>query len=359
MRQHGGDIYGAAEALAQTGSGREILDFSASINPMGMPEAGVKAFHESLGWTAHYPDPEVRELRRAIAAHHGVSVDSILCGNGSTELISLVPRALSLQKVATPSPTFSEYERAVNRAGGEVIPVPLDPARNFDPDPETLARQAEQADALFLCNPNNPTGRLVEREAVLRIADHCERRKIYFMVDETFGDFCPGHSILAEAATNPYLLSLRSFTKFYGMPGLRLGYLVAHPSAIERIREFQDAWSIGVPAQRVGVAVLSDSGYMERTLDLIAREREFLSEGLKETGWLEPIPSAANFLLVRITDPAVTPDMLCEKTAKSGILLRNCRSFPGLDRYVRIAVKSREENKRLLEALQLLTFNTR
>ncbi|MDH4099321.1 MAG: threonine-phosphate decarboxylase CobD [Nitrospirota bacterium] len=356
MQRHGGDIYSAAEALAGAGGNRELLDFSASINPLGMPESGIVAYRESLSWVAHYPDPEVRELRRAIAAHHGIGIESILCGNGSTELISLVPRALSLRKVAAPSPTFSEYERAVNRAGGEMIPIPLDPAKNFDPAMDELFKGAEQADALFLCNPNNPTGRLLDRETVLKIAEHCSQQKIYFMVDETFGDFCPGHSILKEAAGNPYLLSLRSFTKFYGMPGLRLGYLVAHPSVVGRVRELQDSWSIGVPAQRVGVAVLSDGDYAERTLDLITGEREFLSAELKKTGWLEPVPSSANFLLVRITDPAVTPDMTCEMTAKSGILLRNCRSFPGLDRYVRIAVRSREENKRLLEALQMLTF---
>lgn len=360
MVLHGGDIYSAMEVLTGAGHGQDILDFSASINPLGMPEAARHAYHESLPWIRHYPDPEVRELRKALAAHHNVEPENILCGNGSTELISLIPRALACKRVLLPVPTFSEYERAITLAEGETIPLSLDEESDFDLDADALLRAAGSADAVLLCNPNNPTGRLLERETLLGIAESCTRRKVFLIVDETFGDFCPGRSILAEAVANPYLISLRSFTKFYGMPGLRLGYLVAHPSVIDKVRQFQDTWSVSVPAQRVGVAALSDSEYADRTRLLVAKERDFLSDGLKRTGWLEPIPAAANYILVRITDPAIMSDTLCERTAEEGILLRNCRSFAGLgSRYVRIAVRTRPENERLLAALQQITFKTR
>lgn len=353
MRQHGGDIY---SAIAESG-GQEVLDFSASINPLGMPESAKQAYLESLAWLPHYPDPEVRELRSRLAEHHGTPAESILCGNGSAELISLLPRALQSRKVLALAPTFSEYERAVSLAGGRTFFHHLDPDRNFDINVEVLLEQAESADMILLCNPNNPTGRMLRRPELLKIAAFCSEKKIFLTVDETFEDFCPGNSIVSEAAEGHYLISLRSFTKFYAMPGLRLGYMVAHPSVVERVRELQDTWSVCTPAQRAGIAALGEMEFGRRTLALVEEERDFLTSGLAVPGWLEPLPSSANFILVKITNPALDSDTLCGRAAREGVLIRNCRSFKNLgDRYIRVAVRTRPENERLLAIFKNLAI---
>ncbi len=200
----------------------------------------------------------------------------------------------------------------------------------------------------FLCNPNNPTGRLVSKKEVLGIADAAERLSCYLVVDEAFIDFCPGASVAAEVARNPYLIVLRSLTKFYALSGIRIGYAVFHPSVAERIRACKEPWTVNSLAQAAGVAVLEDSAYQKASRETMEREKSFMEAGLKRIG-IPFIPSAANYYLLKVEQGA---GRMAAALEEKGILVRDCASFKGLDgTYIRVAVRSRQENERLLEEM--------
>ncbi|MCL2337606.1 MAG: threonine-phosphate decarboxylase CobD, partial [Firmicutes bacterium] len=344
-------------AKSMGGSVRDIYDFSANINPLGPPPAVLQALQDSIGLIQHYPDHRCGELRRALAVYLGVPEENMLPGNGASELIYLLGRVIGCRRVVIPQPTFSEYGDAVTAAGGTVIEVPMREEDGFALPVAQLKQALKEADALFICNPNNPTGR-VEKNLVLRsVVEEAARTGKTVVVDEAFMDFVTDAgscTVLPLLEKYPTLVVLYSLTKFFAIPGLRLGLVVAATPLIKKLETLRDPWSVNVFAQAAGAAALSERAYMDQTRRLVKEEREFLYRSLAELPGLSPFPAEANYLLVKITREDLSSTALAARTAQKGVLVRDCSTFGGLGyRYIRVAVRSRQENMVLLEALRV------
>jgi len=346
MKEHGGNIYRASE---ETGiSIHRIMDFSASINPLGVPESVVQAIRESIQYLPHYPEPFTEQLTMQLGRHLDLDPQTVLCGNGSTELIYLVTRALAPRNVLIPAPTFSEYERACMIVRGtSCVRFALARENNFDLDPEEFIAAMAGCDMAFLCNPNNPTGRLLKRDAVLAIAEAAERMSCYLVVDEAFIDFAPEYSVAHDVAHYSHLIVLRSLTKFYALSGLRIGYGVFSQDVADLMRDHKEPWTVNSLAQKAGSVALNDQAYQKKTIAAIKEGKQFLEKGFTTLG-VEYVPSAVNYYLLRLSNAQGAIDSL----RKKGILIRACSNFPGLDGSdVRVAVRSLEENAALLKEL--------
>lgn len=348
--EHGGNIYRLAEELKM--QERTIIDFSASINPLGVSKKIKAELRKHLKYLHNYPDPDARRLRKRLAQYHGINPEMILCGNGSTELIYLITRALKPVKVLIPAPTFSEYERACRTSYElQVTSYELKRENNFDINPDEFISSMKGCDMAFLCNPNNPTGLLLKKDSVMQIAEAARDLKCILVVDEAFIDFCPEDSIIKEVENNPYLIVLRSMTKFYALSGLRLGYGVFPQHLTEKLKEYKEPWTVNNLAQRAGVTALKDKVYRNETFRIIRHEKQFMENGFKKLG-IDYIPSSVNYYLIRLDNAEEVIASLRNK----GILVRGCSNFTGLDEsytYIRVAVKSRKDNARLLKELSL------
>ena len=342
---HGGDIL-----TARSRYGGPVLDFSTNLNPLGMPTQVAHAAASAHG--AAYPDPLCRQLRQAIAAHDGVDGEQILCGNGAADLIFRLAFALRPKRALLPAPTFSEYEGALTCVGCQVERYALDGARDFDLDEGFLAAITPGVELVFLCTPNNPTGRLIDQALLLEIAQRCETVGARLAVDECFLPLADGGGKgLAPYLTQfPHLFLLRAFTKSYAMAGLRLGYgLSADGALLERLGRFAQPWSVSSPAQAAGEAAFTQCPrWPEQARALVERERPLLAAGLTGLG-CAVVPSQANYLLFQ----AKTVTDLTEKMLQRGILLRSCANYHNLGPdWYRVCVKDGEENRRLLAALK-------
>ena len=355
---HGGDVYAAARELGR--GVQRLLDFSASINPLGPSPSAVRALTEAGNLLQHYPDPACWDLRHALAAYWRHSPDEFLVGNGSTELIDLLPRALQIRHLLIVGPTFSEYAAAMKRCGGHVSMLMADRAEGYRlPLEQVFAsvhgfRRAttdrSPIDAVLLCNPNSPTGVACDAEAVRRLARQAGRLRLWFIVDESFAEYCPEVSILPQPLPARTIV-LRSFTKFFGLPGLRVGYAAAKARVIEHIAARQPPWSVNMLAQRAAGAALRDMRHARRSLRFMERERTRMMNALARLPGCTVFSSRANFLLMELP----TGKKVVEAVAalrRHGILIRDCSRVPGLNvRSVRVAVRTRVENDRLLDAL--------
>jgi threonine-phosphate decarboxylase len=335
----------------------KVLDFSASINPLGPPASVLRVLRDELPAIARYPDPECRALRQKLAEHHGVTPEQIAVGNGSNELIYAIARALKPRRVAIAEPTYTEYLRAsltveakVDHWLAEGDRFKLKP---FDP---------EGADIVWICNPNNPTGGLWAG------ADHLTRwmdanPRTTFVVDEAFLSLgveglpvargLP-RSLIWKLSRLKNLIVLRSFTKRYALPGLRLGYALAQPEIGRRLRAQIPPWSVNALAQRAGLVALEDQDYRRQTGEWLMSA--FMSGNQRAdmrgaSSKLCPLTSATIFHLVRLKN--VKSDWLTARLAEHGVVIRDASNFVGLDQsYVRIARRTAPENARLVEALQ-------
>ncbi|HIK42486.1 threonine-phosphate decarboxylase CobD [Thermoleptolyngbya sp. M55_K2018_002] len=350
---HGGNIAWAA-ALAGC-SPHLILDFSASINPLGPPPSAIAAIQAHLGDLRHYPDPSYADLRRAIAAFHPLSHDWILPGNGAAELLTWAARDLAtLDTVRLLTPAFGDYLRALQAFGATVEKIPLagvgvTECGNAGVTEPVIPSRPHSG--WLLNNPHNPTGTLLPREVLLPLLEASP----LVVVDEAFMDFLPPEaqsqvSLLEWVARCPNLVIVRSLTKFYSLPGLRLGYAIAHPDRLQRWQQWRDPWSVNSLAAAAAIAALADIPFQQRPWDWLPPARQQLFDGLAALPGLHPLPSAANYLLVQ-TDGSAT-DLQTRLLQQHQILIRHCTSFPELgDRFFRVAVRTKAENQRLLEAL--------
>ena len=345
---HGGDVYHLARTLGVELA--DLLDFSANINPLGFPPGLTGAVQEAMREIVHYPDRRSLKLRAALAAYHHLTPEEILVGNGSTELIYLVARALRPRRGLIVTPAFSEYEHALNLARVPADFYPTAESHNFT---LTEVPEPQAGDLVFLAHPASPSGVLLDPELFLRVAARCEAAGAYLLLDEAFVDFVEEASLKIHLGRFPRLLILRSFTKFFGIPGMRLGYLLGAPELVARLAEAQEPWSVNTMAQAMGRACLADSEYISRTRTLIQREREFLFDRLAARPGLSPFPSVVNYLLVKLTRPGMTAAGLREQMLAHRIVIRDASNFRGLDeRFFRLAVRGRQENERLLTALE-------
>ena len=338
---HGGNVYEFGRRQ------KMMIDFSSNINPLGLPLGAEKIIYKSVPYLLRYPDPDSAHLRTAIARRWGIDDENVLCGNGSIELIYLVMAALEFRNITIPMPSFSEYERAAFGAGVRCDFINLKEDAGFFLPPKA----ANIKNPLLICNPNNPTGNM------LIMPDFADRMKAgLLIVDEAFLDFVPNEeklTFIRRAASDKRVIVLRTFTKFFAMAGLRLGYLVAHKETIARLKRNTPPWNINYLAQVVGEKALADKAYAARTRELIKGERDFLYKGLGEISGIKFYASAANFILICITRPGVTAPRTYEHLLKDNILIRRCGNFRNLsDRFIRVAVKNRSENKLLIKALK-------
>lgn len=345
--QHGGRVREMSRAL-----GIEILDFSASINPLGSPPLEDVVLSE-LKNICHYPDITYSDFREAAASFVGVDPENIVPGNGSSEIIRIFSEVcIDDGEVALiPTPTFGEYETQSRLAGAQIVKAdlgveePRDLESIFD---EALLRYAKAA---FFCNPNNPTGRLTERCEVKRLAERCEECGVFLLVDEAFIELSDPDQSLADLAPDMNgLVVMRSLTKSFGVPGLRLGFAVTNRELAEIMNRARIPWSISSIASAAAVHLLKNEEFLERSRQTVIKELEWLRDALRSIG-LRPLRSSTNFLLVDVRGAGLDSEALTERMLDEGILIRDCRSF-GLDGYVRVAVRRREENERLVLAFR-------
>lgn len=342
--EHGGDIY----------RNRITCDFSINVNPLGMPKQVAQVLRKSVESWSVYPDPECEKLVLALADHHHIQPEWILCGNGAADLIYRLVRAVSPRRALVTAPVFSEYERALVENGCRIDVLELEEKDGFCPDMERFARMVtEETDLVFLCNPNNPNGRCVGKEEVLMLADACRLAHAVLAVDECFCDLLQNPdacSVVPESEKRQEVVVLRAFTKTYAMAGLRLGYAVCSDGLLlNKMRQLGQPWSVSAPAQQAGTAALGGQEYLARARALIGTEREWLQKGLEKLGFTV-YPSDANFLLFRCHGDMT--GALWRTCADRGILIRDCSNYRGLGAgYYRVCVRSRKENTLLLQVL--------
>jgi L-threonine-O-3-phosphate decarboxylase len=362
--KHGGNLVWAAQLAGCPPS--EILDFSASINPLGPPRSAIAAIESHLHHLRNYPDPDYSQLRSVLGKRHDLPPDWILPGNGAAELLTWAGRDLgSLDRTYLVTPAFSDYWRSLHAFDAAIDSVSIAPELERSTSGERETRQtsiapsglpqlparqrATERRGLLLNNPHNPSGKLWSREAILAQLPSFDLT----IVDEAFMDFLPQeqqYSLISQVRFHENLVVIRSLTKFYSIPGLRLGYAVAHPSRLQRWNTWRDPWSVNVLAAAVGTAVLDDRDFQQQTWNWLDRARTQLYDGLAQLPGFFPLESAANFMLVRTEVPA--SQLQSELLQRHRILIRDCLSFPELgDRYFRVAVRSVEENRRLLIGL--------
>ena len=349
-REHGGDVCAWAQKARIDPA--EIIDFSASINPLGPPASARKAFQKSYNEVSRYPDPYGEELKEALAKRHGMKPAEILVGNGSTQLVYLLCFALRPRKALVVGPAFSEHANALTLAGAKVRFLPLTANGDFRFSTEDFMSAWGKADDMaFLTTPNSVTGRLIPRADIEKIARIALSKKRFLVIDEAFIDFVEEESVKQLIWDNPYVIILRSLTKYYALPGLRLGYLLAHSRRVAQFATYLEPWSVNGPAQKVALACLADARFRLNTERWLHRERSYLAQALIALKRFQPYPSNANFLLVRIANNASAVGLHSFLLNKK-ILIRACNSFAGLGSdHFRVAVKRRKDNRLLLEAL--------
>jgi len=357
---HGGEILDAA---GKSGFKREeILDFSSSVNPLGPSEKALEAAKNSFKEIATYPDSNSNELRQAIADHFdGLSKNNVVVGNGSTELMYLFAETFMKKgdTAVIPAPTFGEYESAVRKTGEAPKFVKLD--KNFNVDADVFAREMAGAKIVFLCNPNNPTSILIPSETLKGIIEKALEQDSLVFLDEDFLEFVENEqalSLINKIKAYPNLFILRSFTKIFGLTGLRIGYGIASEEIINVLLCAKIPWNVNCLAQAAAVVALKDEEHLRVTRELIKKEKAQLLAELGEIKSFKVFPPDANFFFIDIRKSGLTATELKNKLLHQGILIRDCTSFRGLDPYyIRVAVKTRVENERLIEALKWTVKN--
>ncbi len=302
----------------------------------------------------HYPDIDCTNLKQCISRKIRHSEDEIIVGNGSTELFYLIPRALRPEKGIVFQPTFSEFAEALKCSHTEVVHHVLREKEGFVFRDCKDDFQDKRIEIVFLCNPNNPTGQLIERAAIVNMAK--QHPDVTFVVDEAFVDFLDlpeKYSVVNDAVAMGNLIVVRSLTKFYGFPGIRIGYLVAHGDVIKKMMEYKEPWSVNTLAQYAAMVAMEDGEFISRSRKFMFHERLFLFNELSNIHGLLPYEPAANYVFVKIKLNNMTSLSLRERLLKDGIAIRDCSNFIGLnDTYFRVAVRTRDENVRLIAALK-------
>ncbi|AFJ47797.1 threonine-phosphate decarboxylase CobD [Shimwellia blattae] len=353
---HGGNIREAARWSGLEPG--EILDFSANINPLGMPDSLRAAMIGNLALAERYPDVEYQALHQALAAHHRVDVRQVMAGNGETELIFSLAEFLAPQQALVVIPGFAEYRRALGRSGCQVSEHVLREEEGWQLTGRILDELHSGLDCLFLCTPNNPTGLLPDPGLMMEIARRCAELHIALVVDEAFLDFVPtAPGMIPHLMSMPHVWVLRSLTKFFAIPGLRLGYLIGGDlAAVATMRQRQQPWTINAFAALAGEVILRDRAYHQATFNWLNSARPALYQGLAALPGLRAWPGVANYVFFRCEVAGLN---LQEALLRRGILIRHCANYPGLDsRYYRVAVKSAADNQQLLAALRQVLSDT-
>ncbi|WP_406662558.1 threonine-phosphate decarboxylase CobD [Methanolobus sp. ZRKC3] len=345
----------------------EILDASASLNPYGTPfdHAYTRLnlqdlLNKGLEKMEQYPDNRYIDFREAAARFVGLGItaDNIIPGNGSTEIIRLVAECTvsTGDTVLIPQPTFSEYEVQCKVLGANIKYVRQEDI--FDLDSDLL----DEARLIFVCNPNNPTGKLLTREQISTLAEKCAKHKTILFVDEAFIELAdPSQSVADMVEGNEYLFIQRSLTKSFAIPGIRMGFGIASTSFANILNNARLSWNLGCIADTVATALMNmeggaDSRYLVESRDLIEAERNFLMEKLSRRGF-KPIESSINYIFVDISELSLNSTELAGRMAAHGVLIRDCSSFQEIgDKFIRIAIRTREENEKITGTIKQVIY---
>ena len=337
---HGGDVY----------HHQGCIDFSANCNPLGTPRKVKEAIIESLDHINDYPQVGCFPLKKAIAEYEHTDFSQVICGNGAAEVIFTLCRAVSPKKALVPAPTFAEYQQALYSVGCQVEFFYLDEKKQFRLDEDFMLALTPDLDIIFLCNPNNPTGLLAEKEVLKKLLDRCRQLDIFMAVDECFLDFVPEpekYTLKEYLKDYENLFLFKAFTKRYAMAGVRLGYgLCGNGKLLEKMESMCQPWNVSSLAQAAGLAALKETAYVEEGRQVTFQELDYLKKELSALGY--PVyPSQANYVFFK------GPEDLYEKLEKRKILIRDCSNYTGLCKgYYRVAVKNHEENRALIQALK-------
>lgn len=336
---HGGDVY----------SHPGVIDFSSNMNPFGTPESVIRAAAEALTSISSYPDPLCRELVTAIADSEGSAPSQIICGNGAAELLFTYAAALKPRRALLPAPAFAEYEQAMMSVNCHIDFYHLRVEDGFNFRQDLTDRLDPDLDLVVLCNPNNPTGLLIDPDLLTEVLRLCRLNNIRLLVDECFLDFCveKGRSLVPYLDQYPNLFVLKAFTKKYAMAGLRLGYgLCGDTAFLEKMHGYVQPWNVSLPAQKAGIAALQETSYLEHTMEYLAKEREWLKKELQACG-LTVYDGSADYLFFK------GPAGLKESVLERKILIRDCSNYRGLvEGYYRVAIRLHDENVKLIEAMR-------
>lgn len=336
ISEHGGNIYN-----------HDILyDFSSNLNPLGMPQTVKNVLINSVDKWEKYPDPFCRRLTEKLAEKEKFPVEKIICGNGAADLIYRIVQAVKPQNSVVCAPSFGEYEKALLQSGSKITKHYLSEENGFVLDESILKIFDENIDMIFLCTPNNPTGRTIDGSVLSKIAEKCLTQNIICVCDECFLDFVKNGTSIRNFI-NEKIIILKAFTKIYAMAGLRLGYAIFDDTELAaNVQRTGQFWSVSAPAQAAGEAALDESDYFEKTFEIIEKEREYLSESLSQFGF-KVYNSDANFILFRCNIP------IDEMLLKEKILIRNCGNYDGLsNEFFRVAVRGHEKNTALISAIR-------
>lgn len=341
---HGGDIYTYGD----------VLDFSVNVNPYGPSEEVLEAAKRSMDEVSLYPDSQCRRLRKRLAEKKSLPEEYFLFGNGAAELFFSVVLAEKPEKALLPIPAFAEYEQALRTVDCEIIYYNLKKENDFALTESFLEELTEDIDLVFLCSPSNPSGQVIEPELLEQILMRCEEKKIRLVLDECFIEFLEEPEMYTmENKLNDYscLLLVQAFTKMYGIPGLRLGYAMTSDGELkEKMQQIRQPWSVSVPAQAAGIEALTEreEQRVQKIRKIIVKEKMRIEEKMCKLG-IKFIPTKANFFLLYSEIP------LFERLLEHGILIRNCENYRGLKKgWYRIAVRTKEENEILLQALETI-----
>lgn len=353
---HGGNIYKIERELGIPR--KDLIDYSANINPLGVPTALRDSITKEIDSLANYPDPDYNDLRDAIGKYYGADANSVLLGNGAAEIIHLCISRISPRKALILQPSFSEYQNALAIAGAEIEELYLREENDFQTHVEEIIEKIDgTVDMLILCNPNNPTSTLTAREDMLRIINHCSSKNTFVMVDEAFMDFVDENgriSLISDYSKHDNLLIVRSFTKFFGVPGLRLGFGITSNRLLQyKLKESGLPWNLNTFASGFGIMLKQDNQYIRETYEWMRKEpKEFVSE-LKEIKNLKVFNPKANFVLIKLHEMDLSTKILSDRLLEHRFLIRECISFKGLgNKYFRIAIKDRPTNRLFLNALK-------
>lgn len=335
--EHGGDTYGLGD----------VIDFSSSLNPLGMPVQIVRALKISASECSPYPDSQCRDLVAALSAYEDIPADHIVATAGATDAFIRIATALAPHKALLCTPCYSGYEQALSATHTRIIHHSLVAREGFDLTERFVGYIEPDIDIVFLCSPNNPTGRIIPRELLCKVLREASRWGTWVVLDESYLELTPEHSAVSLLDRYPQLIVVKTFTKAYAMAGLRVGWCVCGlPDVAKRLRDAGMPWAVSTPAQVAAKTALEVPGYLELTWEYVETERTRLEEGLRDLGMFV-VPSQANYILFQ------SPRPLYEPLLERGILIRRCENFRGLDStWFRIAVRAADDNKRLLAALR-------
>jgi len=355
MAEDRDNIYDAAQELKIPE--KKVIDFSTSVNPLGVSKKVKAEMRKYLKFLTNYPDPDCRRLRWHLSRYLNIPDKNILCGNGSTEIIHLVIKALKPEKLLISVPVLPDYERAVminslncSSASTTINYLVSKEKDDFKVDIDEFIHAMNGCDMAFLSNPNDPTGHLIEKNQLLQIANEAKKNSCFLVVHEAFIDFIPEDSVAAWAIHNPFLIVLRSMSPFYALSGIRLGSGILHEEVMKHVLEKKEPWTVNTLAQRAGVVSVKDRIYKKQTLEFMKKEKRFIEESLKKYK-ISFYPSRVNFYLLK-SDHA---PLIYKGLRRKGILVKDCSDIMGLDkRFLRIAVKTHRENVLLFKSISEL-----